>query len=393
MKRFAVAIAVVSLLLGLRAFADESFQIHGVGVGSNPAIAVDRKGQLHLALEERKDVNLTDIFYAKSTDRGQSWTSATDISNPGRSSIADIVVDTKDVIDVAWGYTTSTGEHAGIYLSRSLDGGNSWTKPVNISKTSGICYEPDVAVGPDNSIHVAYTDISEGEKHGQIYYCFSTDSGATWSKAINLSNSSGAAGEAAITVGADGTVYVAWSETPAGGDHPDIYLSRNTSGLWTKPIDMSNSSYATSHPDIACGVKGKVHLCWAERSGEGNNQDICYRTGNSRGEFRRVLNLSDTAGVSSHPALVADDLGRVVVVWSNTIDGGAKSKIFGRASLDGGKQFSAPVSFSNPEATSIHPDVEIASNKVFVVWEDVSPTQSVVKSTSMEIELVPSKAP
>lgn len=393
MKRFALVTAVVSQLLGAQAFADQSFDIHDVAEGRNPAIAVDNSGQLHLVLETQKDSNSVDVVYTKSVDGARSWSSAADISGAGQSSIADIVVDTSGIIDAAWGYTSSSKKTAGIFLARSLDEGKTWTEPINISNTPGASSEPDVAVGPDNAIHVTWTDTSTGENHPQIYYCFSNNSGGTWSKAENISNSLGSAHEPAIAVGKEGVVYLAWSETAAGADHSDIYFARKTSSGWSKPINVSNSSYAVSHPDVACGVRDNVHLCWAENSGENNAQDICYRAGNSRGQFRRALNLSDIEGVSRDPALVADDLGRVAVVWSHNVSGGSKSEILGRASLDDGKQFSPVVSFSNKEAISIHPDVDIAGSQVFVVWEDFSPIKSAVKSTFVEIEAAPTVAP
>jgi BNR repeat-like domain len=388
MKQLAVLIATFSLVLGLRAFAGQSFEIHDVGEGGNPAIAFDKKGQLHLALgTHHNNSNLSDIRYAKSIDGARTWTSPFTVSNPGKSSLADIVVDTKGIVDVVWGYTSSVDNIVGLFLARSLDEGKTWDRAINISNTPDESGEPDVAVGPDDAIHVVWTDKSAGGKHPQICYSFSKDSGATWSKAENASRTSGTAGEPAIAVGEDGTVYVAWSETSLGGDHPDIYFASNTSGVWNRSVNISNSSYATSHPDISCGDKGKIHLCWAESAGGDNGQDICYVLGDSHGHFGRVLDLSDTAGISRSPALVTD-LGRVAVVWSHCAKGSTKSEILGRASIDNGKHFSPAVSFSNKEDNSIHPDVAISGPKVFVVWEDSSPAKSIVKSTSVEIEVV-----
>jgi hypothetical protein len=393
LKRFAATICLISLLLGLKAFADGLFQIHDVGDGSEPCVAVDKKGHLHLAFQTHIPLNLLDIFYAKSTDGAQTWTTPVDISVPGRSEIADIVVDPKGIIDVAFGYTEFDRNSAEIYLARSTDGGKTWAQPFNISKTLGVSSEPDVAVGPDGSIHVAWTDTSAGGQHPQIYYCASKDGGVTWSTAENISNTSGAAGEPAIAVGDDGCVFIAWAETASGANHPDIFFARKTSGVWVSSINVSSSLYATSHPDIACGPKGTIYLCWAERSGVGDAQHISYRAANRHADFRTALNLSDTGGVSSHPALVADDRGRVAVVWANTQGGGAKSKIFGRASLDGGKEFSMPISFSSDEANSINPDVDIWGDKLFVVWEDSSAGKSTIKSTSVEIKLASPTGP
>ena len=99
-----------------------------------------------------------------------------------------------------------------------------------------------------------------------------------------------------------------------------------------------------------------------------------------------MLDLSDVAGVSKDPALISD-LGRVAVVWSHSANGSTKSEILGRASIDNGKHFSPAVTFSTNEDNSVHPDVAITGSKVFVVWQASSPTKSIVKSTSVEIEV------
>jgi hypothetical protein len=77
----------------------------------------------------------------------------------------------------------------------------------------------------------------------------------------------------------------------------------------------------------------------------------------------------------------------VAVVWSHSASDSTKFEILGRASIDNGKHFSPAVSFSNKEDNSIHPDVAISGTRVFVVWESPSANQSIVKSTSVEIEI------
>lgn len=364
---------------------DSTFRIRDVADGSCPATAFDKAGQLHLSMQgSGNNVNVP-IIYTKSKDGTQAWTPPVEISYAGTSSLADIVVDSAGVVNVAWGYKSD--HKGGLLVARSLDGGQTWAKPIDIAGISDLPSEPDIAVGADNSIHLTWTDKTKGG-NPQILYSVSKDSGATWSKAENISDSIGSAGEPALAVSEDGTVYTAWSEASPDSDHPDIYLALKKSNSWTKPEKLSNGSYAVSHPDLSCGVEGKVHVCWAQGTGSGNAQYICYRVGNNRGHFGKELDLSDTSGVSSDPALVTDQ-GRVAVAWSHIIEGTKYSDILGRASLDDGKNFSPVVSFSGYEGRCVHPDIAIAGSKVFVVWEERLATKSVVKSTSVEIKQVP----
>jgi hypothetical protein len=378
-------IAVASLFFGAAASADQSAQIYNVADGNSPAIATDYKGQLHVALEERdKDLNLVDVYYVQSLDGAKTFTTPFDISDPGKSSIADIAIEKNGAIDVAWSYTTSVQNSPDIFLARSPNGGTTWATQVDISNTPGVSSQPDVAVGPDNKIHVVWKDTTSGEKRPDIFYCFSSDSGASWSNPESVSSTAGPASEPAIAVGEDGTVYVAWEDT--AGDRSAIYYSRRVAGAWSKPSDMSKSPNPCSHPDIACGPKGMLYICWAENSQTEKASDVWCCIGNKHGQFGKPFNVSNTPGPSRDPALVADASGRVAIVWSDTTSGDTTADIFGKISLDGGGVFSNPVDFSNKEGMSIHPDVALAGSKLFVVWEDFQPTKSVVKGTSMEIQ-------
>jgi len=384
------AATVIGLIFGAPAAADDAPTVYQVSEGSRPAIATDDEGRLHMALEMRdKDLDLVDVYYLKSTDAARTWTKPFDISDPGKSSVADIAVEKNGAIDVAWSYTTSMQDSTDIFVVRSPNGGKSWATSIDISNTPGVSSQPDIAVGPDNAIHVVWKDTTTGEKRPEIYYSVSRDNGTTWTNAEKVSEPYGAASEPAIAVGRDGIVHVAWESKGATEATSVIYYSHRAADSWTKALDLSKSPHLCTHPDIACGPKGQIFVCWAENSKSENDSEIWLSTGNKQGLFDKARNVSNTPEISSDPALVADCAGRMAIVWSDTTGGATNSSILGRISLDGGLSLSNLMNFSNKEGASIHPDVALADNKLYVVWEDLQPTGKFVKATCTEIKGAP----
>jgi hypothetical protein len=160
---------------------------------------------------------------------------------------------------------------------------------------------------------------------------------------------------------------------------------RKSGGAWSKPIDLSNSKKISAHPSIACGAKGKVYLCWSDNSQKENAADIWCAIGKN-GEFAKPINISDTPGVSSEPAIVGDDKGRVAIAWSDTTSGVAKPDIFVRVSTDNGDDFSNVMDVTNTQGCSKHPSVAFSGSKLIVGWEEIVGSVSTVKATSVDVK-------
>jgi len=369
-------------------------EIYDVAKGSRPRIASDNSGQLHVVYEgHEKDLSVKNIFYTKSSDGGMHWTPAVNISNTsGTPSQPDIAVEQNGAVDVVWADTNTTEASPDIYFARSSDGGTSWSQPRDISNTLGASVEPVVATGPDSSIQVVWCDLSQGEKNKEIYYIFSTDAGRTWGKdplftAEDISNTPGSSIEPAIAVGQDGVVHVAWLDSTPGESHPDIYYVRKENGVWTKsPTNVSHSPRVSDHPTIGCGPKGKVYISWLDYSQKPTAPDIWCAISGKDGHFEKPINVSNTPGVSSMPVLAADMKGQVVLVWSDTSKTFRNPDIFARISNDCAKDFTRVMDISNTRGFSTRPHVTISGNKVFVIWEEVEDSLGILKLTSLGLE-------
>jgi BNR repeat-containing family member len=396
MKRaWQISIGTLCLFLGLQAGSVQAREIRDLGLGSAPDIAADSKGNLNIVFEGyEKDSKIPDIFFTQSNDGGDKWSAAKNISHaPGISSHPAIAVERDGAIDVVWSDTTSGAAQPDIYFARTTDGGKSWTEPKNISRTPGESTEPAIAAGPDNSIHVVWCDTSKGETNKDIYYCSTTDAGKTWSNdapamLFDVSNTAGASSIPAIAVADDGSVHAAWVDNSTGEIRPDIYYARKENAAWSKPIDVCSTARHSAHPSIA-SVKNNVYICWSDNSEQEKAADIWLAISDKSLVFRKPLNISSTIGASSEPDMASDQSGRVGIVWQDSSHGVEKPDIYARFSLDQCANFSNVFDLSNTATISMHADATISGHKMFVVWEELEATEMRLKVTSMELKKAP----
>jgi len=138
------------------------------GWSSEPAIAVDLSGQLHVVWDDDTPGNF-DIYHAKSTDGGDNWTAAKRVNwNPGNSILPAIGTDSFGFLHVVW-QDNETGTDEILY-KKSPDGGVSWA-PVAQGLTyenSGDSYRPAIGVDYLGNLHVVWSDSTPGNR--EIYY-------------------------------------------------------------------------------------------------------------------------------------------------------------------------------------------------------------------------------
>ena len=371
---FSGLLLAIFLLLSAPASQAQSVATHPVAVGCRPAIASDSAGWLHAAFEADVRANkVTDIFYTKSTDHGIHWTAPKDISiKHGLSQHPAIAVENSAAIDVVWTDASADPGSPDIFFTRSADGGQTWSKPIDISSTPGLSAEPAIAIGPDDSINVVWSDTTKGDKNREIFYACSRDGGKTWHPPIDISNTAGVSSEPALAVGPEGIVHAAWADTTStsGETKPDIYYAQATNDSWTTPVKVCNSLRISSHPALACS-RNKIFLAWSDNSRKLNAPDVWLVIGSPAGIFGTVSNISDTPGVSTEPrvAVRGDDL---VIVWSDFDTTAKTSSICALGTTDTAGDFAPCINLSNAHDGATHPDVTICAGKMYAIWEQVT---------------------
>ncbi|MCK5473242.1 MAG: hypothetical protein KAI59_04365, partial [Planctomycetes bacterium] len=156
-----------------------------------------------------------------------------------------------------------------IYLSTSTDGSN-WSTAVRVTDSNDNEINPVLAI--DNStipnVYVAWEDDRSGNK--DIYVASSANEFTT--KTTNqITNNSSNQTAPAITIAADNTVYVAWTDSRGGSQ--DIYAASSNNG-WSN-VGFVIKGGNQSSPQIGAESTGSIlHLVWVDDSA--GNKDIYY---------------------------------------------------------------------------------------------------------------------
>ena len=111
-------------------------------------------------------------------------------------------------------------ENYDIYIKKSTDGGLTFSKEINLSKNPGFSEHPQIAIS-GNNVYVAWIDDASSSsssstttiKNQEILFRKSIDGGNTFDKIINLSNSSNADSYNLEITAAGNNVYVVWQDT------------------------------------------------------------------------------------------------------------------------------------------------------------------------------------
>ncbi|MFY3741999.1 MAG: hypothetical protein HMLIMOIP_002461 [Candidatus Nitrosomirales archaeon] len=320
-----------------------------------------------------------DIFFSRSIDSGATFSAPVNLSNTGSTDLPQIAVSGTNVYVVWLEAISGTFD---VFFSRSTDSGATFSTPVNLSNTVDLSTDQQLAVS-GNNVYVVWTEDLSGN---DVFFSRSTDSGATFSTPVKLSNNTGFSKPPQI-VASGNNVYVVWQNDPATSTgKQEILFSRSTDSgaTFSTPVKLSNNTGDSEFPQIA--VSGsKVHVVWHDTvPGEGS-EIFFSRSTDSGATFSTPVNLSNDADSSVVPQIVASGT-NVYVVWINVYVTNTFDVFFSR-STDSGATFSAPLNLSNGAGSSNLSlgDMATSGNNVYVVWFGiVSGNDDVFFSASVE---------
>lgn len=349
---------------------------------SRPRLATDEGGNW-VAVWEATANGVTrdgvDVWFARSDDNGQHWSNPLPLRpNPG----PDPRHDSEPVIAnvgsgkwaVAWSSTTpssgAVGNDGDIVVSRSLDGGDSWSAPTAVNTDAAADSRPDrvPAIAADGD-HVVVAWMRE---LGLIAVSSSHDGGSTWTPPQPLSDE-GSAGrqdrDPQLAIAGD-----TWVATWAAAN---VIVARSTNAgeFWSPPAminpdanDVTTSDYGV---DLAFGQAGTAIAVWASRTSLADNfNDISVARSTNSGQVwslpASLLGvLAGTTSTVGVPRVATDGGGHWMVTWSyrDSPTESDEDLVYTR-SADNGETWTFPT-FLNPGADNdLGDDLEpsVASN-------------------------------
>ena len=246
-----------------------------------------------------------------------------------------------------------------IAVSRSADGGKTWSTHfvVQTSATAGkrIFNDKDwVAADPtDSTGNTAYVAWNlDKNRSSAIVISKTTDGGRTWSVPKKVSNVFTTDISATVVVGNDGTVYVTFEATTSSGDAVAFAVSHNGGTTFkTKliapindiPSPLPGATFRdNSFPALA--IDGStLHVAWSNWNG--TDADVVYmRSANGGTTWSAPTAIGGGPGDQFFPWIAARN-GTVYASWFNRASGDTYT-IAGAASTNSGATWSAPVTLS-----------------------------------------------
>jgi hypothetical protein len=347
--------------------------------GSSSSAKIASQGSnIYVVWEDNELGNLNlDIFMARSTNGGKTFSPRVNLSNNSGDSVNVQIAVSGNNVYLVWGDNAVT--NGDIFFIRSTDGGATFETAQNLVNNSTPSLFPQIAVDGDN-VYVVWHEASGA--NADIFFRRSTDGGATFAAAQNLSNNAGLSMFPQIVV-SDGNIYVAWEDDIPG--NVDIFFTRSTDGgVSFEAVQNLSDNSGLSEKFQLGAASGNVYVVWHDFTDFANTfGDIFLRRSTDSGEsFEAAVNLSSTPdGFSQAPSLAVDEI-NVYVAWED--DSPGNIDILLRRSKDGGANFEAAKNLSVKQTgNSLNAKIAALGKKVAVAWmDDTSGTFDIMLSNS-----------
>ena len=291
-----------------------------------PALALDASGNtIHVVWTEKTIHPLVpviysisfEIYYKRSTDGGNTWSSArplTWISQKSQS--PSIVVDSNNTVHVVWYYSPRTNDNMiyEIFYKQSPNGGASWNATQRLTWSSGHSESPDIAVSFTNTIHVVWLMKMVGNT--DLFYKRSTNGGVSWTGAKRITWTSGFNDAPKIVTDSGNNLHIVWPDNSPS--NYEIYHKKSTDGGLTWP-GIQRLTYTTGNtfgPELAVNSSNHVFLCWYDIT-PGNNEIFFKQSTNGGGAWSPVTRLTWNPTNSNSPFLTLGAGNSLHVVYTD----------------------------------------------------------------------------
>src|SRR5262245_110354 len=229
-----------------------------LGSSVTPHLSVDPGGSIYLIYKEERDSQAGQIYFNRSTDRGQNWQQAPrglEREKPAgaRSSSPRVDSDGNGHVYAVW-WTKHGDGKKDVLLSASRDSGASFGPTVKLNHGYG-AFPPEVSADGKGHVYVVWADerpeSEDGSPRGRsgghrIYLNRSDDFGVTWlAQDVKLSGealSQGRVMQAWPQIRSDdrGHAYVVWFDTRHGGGSIYFRASDDFGQTWREELRVKS---------------------------------------------------------------------------------------------------------------------------------------------------------
>ena len=155
-------------------------------------------------------------------------------------------------------------------------------------------------------------------------------------------------------------------------------IQNSADSILNSNFNFSNVTNTTNNPldsvyaQIAA-IDNNVYLIWQESITDNLNEknyDIYFKKSEDQGNtFSKPINLSNNTGFSEHPQIAVSKNG-IFIVWADNTNSNNTEIMFTK-SEDNGTTFSKVINLSNNSKNSNNVEISAFDENVYVVWQDI----------------------
>lgn len=301
---------------------DVSEDYKALGFSGQKKLVLDSKGNIYVAYRKKSN-NYYEIFVAKlKEDEVVFKKNVSDINNKANQRVSSIAIDSKDNLHLIW-YGADSNKPEGdrqIKYSSSKDGGETWSKPINISYVSGYKNQslwqehPDIWVGKNDNLFVVWEGKDQESSNQYIKFSKSKD-GKDWSEWKDINISSGSQSRPTIIQDKNGVLYIFMYSKQNLNNHQIWYsISSNEGESWSEWKNISNSSQDSRHLSATLDSKNRLHLTWREFSSKNRKTQIMYSNFDGKGWSKKEV-VSESDAFQFFPSIGVNLADTLIVSW------------------------------------------------------------------------------
>lgn len=334
-----------------------------------PMIASGSNGILHVIWVDNSQGQGA-VFYRRSSDRGDTWDETRKISPDGIVVCCpELAVGDDGNVYVAFGGGGGAYDTQGIFFLRSDDYGLNWNWFSMLSTPGLGAYIPDIAVNNYGEVAVVWFEFIR-ERRSDIFFTRSGNYGASWSTPENISDNIGHSDSATVAVDGEGNIYVAWKDNRPGDW--DVFFRRglNYGTQWDDTMNLSNDAVASVRPVMACDIYGQVFISWFDLGAL--ERGIYYTRSWELGiQWAGIELVTHSSALSSDPAIAMDEFSNANIVWTNYGQGSDPDEIMFSRGIYGSGPWSPAAALTGKGALfPNYPDIAIDYNgNIYIVWQ------------------------
>jgi hypothetical protein len=182
-----------------------------------PSVAIAADGTVYVAYRHVYNDNERDIAVATSTDHGEHFAAPVRVADDrwklfGCPESGPVTAVQGNKLIVAW--YTATGEHPGIRIAASQDGGQTFSKEISVSKGIENANHPYLSMADDGTIALVFSGrraTKGGDWNSLTPYALRIDTKGRVSSTTTVPADASGERYPTASLSPDGDIYVVWS--------------------------------------------------------------------------------------------------------------------------------------------------------------------------------------